>query len=311
MPEVASLHPVLAAAVAPAWLLLGAWVVAAVDGVTGRLVAGHPVRGVLVEPLRVAARVMAQRAVPTERPDAMSWLLAPACYAALSAAGLSVVPLGEGVAIADVRTGIVFFGAAEALALVAVFLHGWAPNSHLSLLGGYRFVALGLSYELLSMFVLIAAALPAESLQVSAIVRSQSELWNVVRQPLGLPLWIVVTLGVTFWGPLDLADGRDAAGGTSVEASGRQRLVWELARRGMLVVFAAMGAAVFLGGWLGPVLPGWAWMAIKTLGLVVLTTWVGHRVGRVPSDRIVPILWTVLLPLAFLGLAQAGWQALP
>lgn len=42
--------------------------------------------------------------------------------------------------------------------------------SQLSLIGAYRFVALGLSYELLSMFVLIATALPARSLQVSAMV---------------------------------------------------------------------------------------------------------------------------------------------
>ncbi|MFB6375590.1 MAG: complex I subunit 1 family protein, partial [Bradymonadaceae bacterium] len=211
---------------------------------------------------------------------------------------------------ADVRAGIVIFGAAEALAIVAIFMHGWSPNSHLPLIGAYRFVALGLSYELLSMFVLIAAALPAESLQVSAVVEAQSELWNVVRQPLGLPLWLVVTLGVTFWGPLDLADANDLAGGTSLEASGRQQLVWQTARRGMLFVFCAMGAAVFLGGWYGPWLPGWAWMLVKTLVLVLAVTWIGHRVGRIPAERAVSYLWTVGLPLSFVGLAIAGLEAL-
>lgn len=156
------------------------------------------------------------------------------------------------------------------------------------------------------MFVLIATALPAESLQVSAIVRSQEGLWNVVRQPLGLPLWLIVTSGVTFWGPLDVADGRDLASGTSAEVSGRSRLLWQLARGAMLAVFGAMGAAVFLGGWYGPWLPGWAWMLVKTALVVALVVWLGHRVGRVRTERAVTLIWTVLLPLSFLGLLGAG-----
>lgn len=311
MPDVSSLHPLLGALVALLALPLGAWVAAVLDGLASARAAGEPLRGAVLEPLRQAAVLLRQETVVTERPDALLWRLAPAAYAALAAAALCVVPLAEGLAIADVRTGIVLFGAAEALAIVAVFLHGWGPNSHLALLGGYRFVALGLSYELLSMFVLIAAALPAESLQVSAIVESQAGLWNVVRQPLGLPLWLIVTLGVTFRGPLNLADGRDLAGGTAVEAAGRQRLLWEAARGGMLTVMSGMGAAAFLGGWHGPLLPGWAWLLLKTLALMALVVWLSHRLGRVRSERAVTLLWTVGLPLGFLDLLVAGIEALP
>ena len=73
---------------------------------------------------------------------------------------------------------------------------------------------------LVSMFVLIAAALPAQSLALSAIVASQRELWNVVRQPLGLPLFLLVGLSLTLRGPFDYADSADLAGGTSAETSG-------------------------------------------------------------------------------------------
>lgn len=311
MPEVASLHPALAGPLALAALIVGAWMVRSLDSVAHAVLAGGSVGASLLAPLRSAALMLRQERSITERPDMLLWVLAPASYAAVAAAAFTVVPLGEHVAIADVRTGIVLFGAAEALAIVAIFMHGWASNSYLSLIGGYRFVALALSYELLSMFVLIAASLPAESLQVSAIVESQAELWNVIRQPLGLPLWIVVTLGVTFWGPLDLADGTDLAGGSSLEVSGRHRLLWETARAGMLAVFSAMGAAMFLGGWLGPVLPGWAWMAIKTLAVMALVLAAGRTFGRVGAERAVTVMWTVLLPVSFAGLALAGWEALP
>ena len=129
-------------------------------------------------------------------------------------------------------------------------------------------------------------------------------------EPLGLPLWLVVTLGVTFWGPFDLADAGDLSGGSALEASGRQLLLWQTARHAMLFVFCGMGAAIFLGGWYGPLLPGWAWMLLKTLALVWLVTWLGHRLGRIPAERAVSYLWTVGLPLSFVDLLVAGLEAL-
>ena len=85
------------------------------------------------------------------------------------------------------------------------------------------------------MFVLIAAALPAESLSIGAIVASQQSVWNVVRQPLGLPLFLIVTAGVTFTGPLGVVDAADLAGGGAAEVGGVHRLVWSAARAAMLV----------------------------------------------------------------------------
>lgn len=306
MPEVSSLSPALSAIAALLILMAGAIVAAIATSIIDARLAGRSSWRAAVEPLWHGASLLGQQTVSTERPDRMLWILAPAVYAALAAVALTVVPLAEGRAIADVRTGIVVFGAAEALAIVAIFMHGWASNSHLSLIGGFRFVALGLSYELVSMFVLIAASLPAESLQVSAMVQAQVGMWNVVAQPLGLPLWLIVTMGVTFLGPLNVADGDDLAGGTSLEVSGRAQLVWQLARFAMLTVFCAMGAAVFLGGWLGPVLPGWAWMATKTLALMWIVIWLAQRAARIPTERAVALLWTVALPLSFVHLVWAG-----
>ncbi|MGK2930481.1 MAG: complex I subunit 1 family protein [Acidimicrobiales bacterium] len=271
-------------------------------------VAGGPIdwAGAVRRPVAELRWLLGQQTVRTERPDSITWLVAPAAYLGLAAVALSVVPVAEGVVVADVRTGIVVFGSAEALAIVAVFLHGWSPNSPFPLVAGYRFVAAALSYELLSMFVLIAAAIPAESLSIGAIVESQSGLWNVVRQPLGLPLWLIVSLGVTFRGPLGVVDSADLAAGGATESSGVQRLVWSVGRSAMLAVFAIAGAAVFLGGWHGPVLPGVVWMAVKSLALVGLLVWIEATVTRVSVERFVRLAWTVLLPVGFAGLLIAG-----
>ncbi|MBW3555715.1 MAG: NADH-quinone oxidoreductase subunit H [Actinobacteria bacterium] len=290
----------------------GAYVVAVLDVALGRLTAaGHlRLRHALRQPLDETALLLLTRPSRTERPDAQAWALAPALLGAMAAAAVATVPLGRGIAVADVADGIVLFGAAMAMVMVAVYLHGWSANSPMPLLGGYRFIALALSYEMPLALVLIAAALPAESLSVGAIVASQHDLWNVVRQPLGLPLYLIAGAGLAFWGPLDTADGPDLAGGTTAEVSGPSRVAWELARRFVLVAVAVMGAAVFLGGWQGPMLPGPAWMALKTLVLLAGLVWMAHRVARVRLERFVVVAWTVLIPLALVDVFVSGAIAL-
>ena len=302
-------NPAVAAVVVLAVLAVGAWAVAATEVLVGTRVAGQPVGPVraAVAPLARAAAAWRRPGIVTERPDLILWVLAPALYAALAATALTVLPLGARWAVADVRTGIVVFGAAEVLAMVAVYLHGWSPNSPFPIVGGYRFLASGLSFLLLSMFVLIAAALPAESMSFGRILVSQQEgTWNVLRQPLGLPLFLVVALGVSFFGPMDLPDGNDIVGGTDAEASGPVHVAWQWARRAMLATYAIATAVVFLAGPTGPWLPGPVWLAIKALAVVVVLVWLRHRVARVPMDRFVLVCWIVLLPLSFVHLAIAG-----
>jgi NADH-quinone oxidoreductase subunit H len=268
-------------------------------------------RNALLAPLGGAARLMSQQSTGTEHPDRVNWLLAPIGYLVVAAAGLSVVPFAPGVSVANLDAGIVVWGACEALTIVLVFLHGWSANSMLPLLGGYRFVAIALPAMLLSMFVLIGTALPAQSLSVEAVVEAQGSLWNVVRQPLGLPLFLLLGLTIGLRGPFDYADSADLATGTSADVSGRARLGWRIARLAMTTAFAAMAASAFLGGYLGPWLPGPLWLILKTALVLILLVVLGRNLARMPAPRMMTLLWTVLLPLSFLDLAAAGVVALP
>lgn len=289
-------------------LLLGIYVVAIVDRLVGQAVGegGIRVRQALSEPGRTAALLLSQSRATTERPDAAGWALAPALLAGLAAFALTFVPLAPGLVVADADTGFVAFSAAIAFVMIAVFLHGWSPNSPFALHGAYRYGAQALSFQIPFLLAMLATALPAESLSIVRIVEAQEPLWNVVRQPLGLPLYLVVGLGVSFWGPLNLPDAADLAGGTSVEDSGPARLLWAAARSSMLVAVAAMGAAGFLGGWYGPVLPGPVWVIIKTLALLGVIVVAGHLLARVRIQSFVIVAWVVLIPLALLNVFISG-----
>jgi len=297
------------------FVLGGIYATALMDRLLGRLVAGAGVAtggaggGVatfFAGPFREAALLLSQQRGRTERPDVPAWALAPALLAALAAVAAGTVPLGPSGALSGVDSGIVLFGAAMALVMVCVFLHGWSANSFAPMVGGYRFVAQALSFEMPLALVLIAAALPAESLSFGAIVHSQAELWNVVRQPLGLPLYLVAALGVSFQGPLATPDAADLAGGTRTEISGAALLAWRLARGAVLVAVAAVGAATFLGGWTGPWLPGSAWTVLKTLVLLAVLVASRHLVARARLERFVVVAWAVLIPLALLDVFLTG-----
>ena len=305
-------HTLLVASVGVVLLamLVGIYCVAALDCAVAARITGQQRSNSLLLPLQSAARLWYAPHNQTETPDMPAWRLAPILYLMLAAMGLALVPWSRGFVPVDLTTGIVFWGAIEPLATVLIFLKGWAPNAHFPLLGAYRYVALGLSYILVSMFVLIGVALPAESLQVSAVVDAQAEMWNVIRQPLGLPLFLIVGLGVSFWGPLNFVDAGDLQGGAASEDSGRIRLLWKMGRAGMLLSFSAIAASAFLGGWQGPWLPGPVWLVLKTLAIVLVLVILGHRLPRLAPERFMTTAWVVLLPLAFLDLAWAGVEAL-
>jgi len=291
-------------------LVAGVYLVQVFDGIVASALSGIPARDHWLAPLRRGAWLWLQQDITTEHPDALNWRLAPMVYFTLAALGMAVIPWAGQVVAADLSTGIVLWGSVEALATVVIFLHGWSANAVFPLLGAYRYVALGLSYILISMFVLIGVALPAESLKITYVVLSQQELWNVVRQPLGLPLFLIVGLGIAFWGPLNFADSADLAGGTAAEVSGPHRLLWTVARSAMLVAFSAVAAATFLGGWLGPWLPGLVWMVLKMLLVLAALLLLGRVLARPAPERFLTFAWVVLLPLAFLDLVWAGLEAL-
>lgn len=290
---------------------LGAWLAAALDRLHRASLAGAPAGNVFMQPLADGAAAMLRQSTVTERPDLLNWRLAPVLYFVLAALGLSVVPIAPDIVAADFDVGIVLWGSCEALTVVVVFLHGWSANSPLALIGAYRYVAIALPVMLVSMFVLIATALPAESLSVAKIVASQEEsVWNVVRQPPGLVLFMLLALSISIRGPFDYADSSDLAGGTASEASGAQHASWQFARLAMLVSASVMTATIFLGGYLGPLLPGPLWLVLKSAAVLAVLVWAGNTFARATPSRMLHIIWIALLPLSFLVLVLVGVELL-
>jgi NADH-quinone oxidoreductase subunit H len=147
------------------------------------------------------------------------------------------------------------------------------------------------------MFAIITAALGAESLRVVDIVAAQQGLWFVMLMPVAFVAYLLSAAAMAFWAPFDAPVGRDIAGGAVAELSGVDRLVFSGGRWLLLVVAAAMAVPLFLGGGAGPLLPVWAWVAVKTAAVVALLVWLGHRFPTMRMDRYTEFAWVILIPL--------------
>uniref|UniRef100_UPI00047904EE NADH-quinone oxidoreductase subunit H n=1 Tax=Saccharomonospora iraqiensis TaxID=52698 RepID=UPI00047904EE len=217
--------------------------------------------------------------------------------AALSAS--LATPLGRW-AVGDLSVGLVWFNAMEIVAWAAVWLVGWSANSAFALVGGYRFLAQGLAYELPHMFVLTTAAIAAGSLRIADIVAAQDRLWFVVWMPVAFVVFLASVSAMAFRAPFDHPVHADVAGGATAELSGVDALVFRAGRWLLLVSGAAMSVPLFLGGGSGPLLPGWLWSVLKTLAVLAVLVWAGRRVPTVRMERFEELSWVVLIPLALL-----------
>lgn len=250
-------------------------------------------------PEREVLRQLVQQPRRTRAADVLLIRIGTALLPIAAVLAAVVLPLGFR-SVSDLPDGIVWFNAMEALAWAAVWLTGWGPNSALSLIGGYRFLAQGLAYELPHMLAITTAALGAESLRVSEVVDAQAELWFAVWMPVAFGIYLLSAMAMAFWGPFDQPAGRDVAGGAAVELSGPGRVLFLGGRWLLLVVAAAFTVPLFLGGGHGPLLPAWAWTVVKTAAVLAFLVWARRRIPTLRMERYLELAWVVLTPLAIL-----------
>lgn len=292
--------------VSPAWALLAPVLLMAVAvagaGLSGALRARSAGRSAFTgisSPVTETARLLRQRRRVTISADIPLWRVGGAGLVVVAALKIAVVPLGAWT-LSDLAVGVVWFNAMDVLVWALIWLAGWGANSAHSLVGGYRFLALALSYELPLMFALVTPAVAAGSLNIGDLVAAQQGLWFVVWMPVAFLVFCGSVLAFSNWGPFATAVERDIAGGILTETSGIDRLLILAGRYALLTAGAAFAVPMFLGGGAGPFLPDWLWSLLKTLLLVALFVAVRHRVPAVRADRFSEVAWVIVLPAVLL-----------
>ncbi len=292
--------------VAPGWAVLAALLlaglaaaVAVLDGVLTARAEGAPVRPALTRPLDETARLLRQRRRAPLSADTLLWRIGGGGLVVAALLMLAVVPLGEWV-LSDLDVGVVWFNTMDVAVWALVWLTGWGANSAHSLVGGYRFLALALAYELPLMFALVAPAVAAASLNLGEIAAAQGSLWFVVWMPVAFVVYCLGVVAFSVWGPFTPPLGSDVAGGVLSELSGVDRLLVQAGRYALLAAGAAFAVPMFLGGGAGPLLPGWLWVLVKTVALLAGLVALRRHLPAVRPDLLMELGWVVLLPAVLL-----------
>jgi NADH-quinone oxidoreductase subunit H len=218
-----------------------------------------------------------------------------------------VLPLSPNLIVADLATGALFVNAALAYVMVALLMAGWGPDAAYAMVGGWRFLGQLVAYSMLIVMPITAVAMRAESLLTTEVVVSQAPLWNAIFQPVGFVVFVVAAMAVCFLPPLDLptAPG-ELAGGVMAEYTGWRLAVMRLARVLLVVTLATAVNVFYLGGWLGPVLPPWAWSALKTFSVAAVMLLAGRYVPRVREADLLAWCWKFGIPLALFNIFYVG-----
>lgn len=239
--------------------------------------------------------------------------LAPIISVFAAVAAVAVIPFGGTIDVAghtvhlvgtDLNIGVLYLFALSGLGFYGLILGGWASGNKYSLLGSARTAAQLVSYEVAMGLSVIGVVMMAQSLSLVDIVNAQADsVWYILFQPVGFLVFVVAAVAETNRAPFDLPEAEsELVGGYHTEYGGLKFAMFFLAEYVNMLIISALGATLFLGGFSGPLLPGWLWLAIKVAGLLFVFIWLRATLPRLRYDRLMKLGWKVLLPIATLNL---------
>jgi len=265
----------------------------------------------LLQPIADGIKSFVKEDIIPANADKAVYVIAPMISFITALSMFALIPFGDSITlfgreiklvIADVDIGILYIFALGTLGEYGIVLGGWASGNKYGLLGALRAAAQMISYEVALGLIIVGTIILAGSLRLTDIVEAQRGAWFILYQPFAFLLYIVAGLAEINRTPFDMPESEsELASGYNIEYSSMKFALFMIAEYIHLVTVAALTTTLFLGGWLGPVLPGPVWFFIKTLLLVFVFIWIRGTYPRMRYDHIMKLGWKFLFPAAILN----------
>jgi NADH-quinone oxidoreductase subunit H len=252
--------------------------------------------------------------------DKFMFNLAP--FIAMITAMLLLAPLGfaKDFQIWDLNIGVLYVTAVSSLSVIGILMAGWSSNNKYSLLGAMRSGAQIVSYELSAGLAIMTIVVLTGSLQLSEIVESQRNGWWIfkghVPALIAFIIFIIAVTAETNRAPFDLAEAEsELTAGFHTEYSGMKFALFFLAEYINVFIVCAIGATLFLGGWMPFHIGNWEgfnhvmdyipssiWFFGKTFFLIFVIMWFRWTFPRLRIDQLLDLEWKYLLPISMFNI---------
>jgi NADH-quinone oxidoreductase subunit H len=264
--------------------------------------------------------------------DKFLYKLAPFVVMIIAMMLLAPIAFAKNFAMWDLNIGVFFITAISSVSVIGILMAGWASNNQYSLLGAMRSGAQIISYEISAGMAILTIIVLTGSLQISEIVNSQSNGWWLFKghipAVIAFVIYIIAVTAETNRAPFDMAEAEsELTGGFHTEYSGMRFALFFLAEYINIFIVCAVGATLFLGGWMPFHIGAWegfnhimdfipssVWFLGKTFFLIFVIMWFRWTFPRLRIDQLLNLEWKYLLPISLFNLlfmtliAIKGWH---
>lgn len=286
----------------------------------------------ILQSLADTLKLLVKEGLTPDGADKLLFNLAP--FIAMIVAMLLLAPIAfaKDFQLWDLNIGVLFVSAISSLSVLAILMAGWASNNKYSLLGAMRSGAQIVSYELSAGLSVLAIVVLSGSLQLSDIIKSQENGWWIFKGHIPVIIafitFIIAVTAETNRAPFDLAEAEsELTAGFHTEYSGMKFALFFLAEYVNVFIVCAIGATLFLGGWMPFHIGNWTgfnrvmdfipssiWFFGKTFFLIFLIMWFRWSFPRLRIDQLLNLEWKYLLPISMINIlvvtimAILGWH---
>ena len=262
----------------------------------------------LLQSLADALKYIFKEIIIPSSSNKIIFILAPIVTMTLALIAWAVIPFSATQVLADINVGILYLFAVSSLGVYGIIMGGWASNSKYPFLGAIRSAAQMVSYEVSIGVIIINVLLCVGSLNLNDIVIAQQNMWFVIPLFPMFVIFFISALAETNRPPFDLPEAEaELVAGYQTEYSGMMYAMFWLGEYANILLMCAMGAILFLGGWMSPIdvypftlVPGAIWLILKILLLFILFALVKAIVPRYRYDQLMRLGWKVFLPLSLI-----------
>jgi NADH-quinone oxidoreductase subunit H len=276
----------------------------------------------LLQPIADGVKLLFKETIIPTGANRVVFIAAPMLTFILALVAWAVIPFDEGVVLANINVGILYLFAISSLGVYGIVMAGWASNSKYPFLGALRSAAQMVSYEVSIGFVIVTVLLCVGSLNLSAIVEAQRNVWFCIPLFPMFMIFFISALAETNRAPFDLPESEsELVAGYFSEYSAMTFALFFLGEYANMILMSASTTVLFLGGWLPPVgiapftwIPGWIWFFLKISLVLFGFLWVRATFPRYRYDQLMRLGWKVFLPFTLFwvvltagALVTFGW----